>query len=65
MSEWTSWAIVVKWPHTKEEILEIPGVIDGRDLPIFGGTLGEFQKRFSKPFTVHTEGFYIQVGVDV
>ena len=63
MNEWTSWAIVIDKPHTTEEILKIEGVVEGRDLPIFTGTLGEWCERFKRPFTVHSNGRYIQVGV--
>jgi hypothetical protein len=65
MNEWTSWAIVVRWPHTKEEILAIPGVLDGDDIPLFTGTLGEFSDRFDHPFEVVKVGRYIRVGVDL
>lgn len=63
MTEWTSWAIVIDKPVTKEEVLAIDGVIDGRDIPLFTGTLDEWCERYRHPFTVHRSGRYIQVGV--
>lgn len=67
MSVWTSWAIVGSktTPELHEEVLDIPGMIDGRDLPIFNGSLDEFSNEFHKPFIVYREGRYIKVGADV
>lgn len=63
MREWASWGIVVLFPITKEEILEIPGMVEGRDLPIYQGTLGSFALEYKRPFKVYNSGKYIEVGV--
>lgn len=69
MSVWTSWAIVGSktTPELHEEILAIPGVIEGRDrdLPILDGSLDEFSNEYRKPFIVYYNGRYIKVGADV
>ena len=64
--EWTSWGIVLNMPDDLgmlEEVLAVEGVIQGRDLPLFTGTLGEWCERYRHPFVVHRDGRYIQVGV--
>ncbi len=66
MSNWKSWSIVgVKYdPKLREEILAIPGMVDGRDLPIFHGSLGDFQRHYKDPFEVYSKGYYIKVGIN-
>ncbi len=63
-NNWKSWAIVGSktTPGLHEEILAIPGMVDGRDLPIFYGSLGDFQRVFKKQFLVSSTGLYIKVG---
>ena len=63
MTEWTSWAVVIRQPATKEEVLAVEGMIDGRDVPLFTGTVGEFAERWRRPFVVHHSGRYFEVGV--
>ena len=62
---WKTWALVgVDTPELNAEIMSIVGVEHDpkRGVPIFNGTLGEFQQQFKKPFTVYSNGFYIRVG---
>lgn len=69
MSIWKSWGIAGSktTPELHEEIVAIPGVVydEKRGIPIFNGSLGDFQQHFKKPFIVYSEGCYIKVGSDV
>jgi hypothetical protein len=64
MSVWTSWGIIGCTSVAHEvEILDLPDVVNGRDLILYTGSLDEFSNEYHKPFTVHRDGRYIDVGV--
>ncbi len=62
-----TWAIAGSktTPELYEEIMAIPGIVASRGMPIFNGSLDEFQQHYAKPFIVYTDGYYIKVGADV
>ena len=64
MNEWISWAIVM-WDGSndelKEQILAVPGVIEGKNLPLYSGTLEDFAKYWKRQFIVSYDGFWIAV----
>ena len=68
-TNWKMWGITGSkcTPELHEEIMAIPGMHadDRGGIPVFNGSLGDFQRHYKKPFTVESVGFYIGVGQEI
>lgn len=61
---WTLWGVVLRPDapsETKEEMLRVPGVYQGRDLLLYQGTLTDFRTHYNKSFLVTPKGATIYI----
>lgn len=59
-----SWAITgpsLELDSVREEVLDMEHTVDGRDVPIYIGTLEEFADEWGKPFKVSPQGAFITI----